>query len=588
MRLIKYFNVLLLILFVFTSCEDNDFLDRAPETNISDGEFWKTKNDLQLYVNNFYNRFLPAYQGFGTQGIYGLDADEGSDNMLHLTFTGTILNGERIVPPSGGGWGTGEWGNIRNVNYFLANYTKSTESFDVIKEHVGEAYYFRSLLYFDLMKKFGDLPWIDKVVTPTDLDLLKAPRISRGIIADNILADLDKAVQYLPTKSTSASNRVYKELALALQARIALYEGTWEKYHAGTPFGVEGSNGDKYLAKAAATSKAIIDSGIFALDNTTTGQVKGYWALFNQSDYSTSKEIMFWRRYDVAANFTNRWAQYGALGTGKGLTKNLVDDYLCKDGLPISSSPLYKGDETLIDIVTDRDPRLNQTVCVNDGQHPMTINRPNGLPDQQFLHPYVEGATEDKCATGFQRYKGSDPSYAKQFNGMGDMGLIFFRYAEVLLIYAEAKAELGTLTQGDLEMSINKLRERVQMPKLVLGMIANDPKWSFPALSPVLNEIRRERRIELAVEGFRHDDIWRWAAADELIIGKKPLGAKKAQWASVPGISIYNTNSDGYVEPYKNVGAMANGYQFKTDRDYLLPIPLNQMTLAGYKQNPGW
>lgn len=587
MRLIKYFNVVLIILFALTSCE-KDFLERSPEVNISDGEFWKSKNDLKLYANNFYNNFLPSYQGFFTQGIYGLDSDEGSDNMIHINFSGQILNGERTIPSSGGGWSISEWGRIRNVNYFLQNYTKSTESFEVIKEHVGEAHYFRALLYFDLMKKFGDLPWIEKPLTPLDTDLMKSERVSRSIITDNILADLDKATLYLPTKSGASSNRVYKEVAMALQARIALYEGTWEKYHAGTAFGVTGSNGDKYLNKAAATAKAIIDTGIFDLDNKTTGNLRGYWSLFNQSNYDSSKEIMFWRRYDVASNFTNRWAQYGAHGNGKGLTKSLVDDYLCTDGLPISASPLYNGDDNLIDIVTNRDPRLNQTVRVNDNQHPLTNNRPSGLADDQFLNPNVVGANEDICSTGFQRFKGTDPNYVKQFNGMGDAGLIFFRYAEVLLIYAEAKAELGTLNQSDLDMTINKLRDRVQMPHLISGVIINDPNWLFPGLSPLINEIRRERRVELAAEGYRHDDIWRWAAADELIIGKKPLGAKKAQWASVPGISVYNTNSDGYVEPYINVGAMATGYKFKADRDYLLPIPLNQMTLAGYKQNPGW
>ncbi|TDE03251.1 RagB/SusD family nutrient uptake outer membrane protein [Flavobacterium hiemivividum] len=587
MKIIKYFSVGLVCLLALNSCE-SDFLERSPEVNISDGEFWKSKNDLKLYTNNFYNNFLPSYQGYFTQGIYGLDSDEGTDNMVHLNFNGNILNGERIVPSSGGGWSITEWGRIRNVNYFLQNYTKSTENFEVIKEHVGEAHYFRALLYFDLLKKFGDLPWIDKALTPSDADLLKAPRVSRAIIADNILADLDKATLYLPTKAASSSNRVYREVAMALQARIALYEGTWEKYHAGTPFGVAGSNGDKYLTKAATVSKAIIDSGIFDLDNKATGSNRGYWSLFNQSNYSNSREVIFWRRYDVASNFTNRWAEYGARGNGKGFTKSLVDDYLCIDGKPISSSSLYQGDETLIDIVTNRDPRLKQSIHVNDGAHPITNNRPSGLADLLFTNPIVDQATEDNCSTGFQRFKGTEPNYAKQLNGMGDAGLIFFRYAEVLLNYAEAKAELGTITQGDLDISINQLRARVQMPNLVMGLIVSDPNWAFPTLSPVINEVRRERRIELAVEGFRHDDIWRWAAADELIIGKKPLGAKKAQWANVPGINLYNTNAEGYVEPYKNVGAMATGYKFKADRDYLLPIPLNQITLAGYKQNPNW
>lgn len=587
MKFIKYVSAGLVCLLALASCEQ-DFLERSPEVNISDGEFWKTKNDLQLYTNNFYNNFLPSYQGYFTQGIYGLDADEGTDNMVHLNFNGQILNGERTVPSSGGGWSISEWGRIRNVNYFLQNYTKSTENFEVIKEHVGEAYYFRALLYFDLMKKFGNLPWIDKALTPSDVEFLNAPRISRGIIADNILADLDKAVLYLPTKSASSSNRIYREVAMALQSRIALYEGTWEKYHAGTVFGVTGSNGDKYLTKAATVSKAIIDSGIFDLDNKSTGSNRGYWSLFNQSNYDSSKEVMFYRRFDIASNFTNRWAEYGARGNGKGFTKSLVDDYLCTDGKPISTSSLYQGDATLVDVVKNRDPRLNQSIHVNDGLHAITNNRPSGLADNLFVNPTVDQATEDNCSTGYQRFKGTDPNYTKQFNGMGDAGLIFFRYAEVLLNYAEAKAELGTITQADLDISVNKLRARVSMPNLVIGTIVTDTNWGFPALSPIINEVRRERRIELAVEGFRHDDIWRWAAADELIIGKKPLGAKKAQWATVPGINLYKVNADGYVEPYQSVGAMATGYKFKADRDYLLPIPLNQITLAGYTQNPNW
>ena len=587
MKFIKYVSAGLVCLLALASCEQ-DFLERSPEVNISDGEFWKTKNDLQLYTNNFYNNFLPSYQGYFTQGIYGLDADEGTDNMVHLNFNGQILNGERTVPSSGGGWSISEWGRIRNVNYFLQNYTKSTENFEVIKEHVGEAYYFRALLYFDLMKKFGNLPWIDKALTPSDVEFLNAPRISRGIIADNILADLDKAVLYLPTKSASSSNRIYREVAMALQSRIALYEGTWEKYHAGTVFGVTGSNGDKYLTKAATVSKAIIDSGIFDLDNKSTGSNRGYWSLFNQSNYDSSKEVMFYRRFDIASNFTNRWAEYGARGNGKGFTKSLVDDYLCTDGKPISTSSLYQGDATLVNVVKNRDPRLNQSIHVNDGLHAITNNRPSGLADNLFVNPTVDQATEDNCSTGYQRFKGTDPNYTKQFNGMGDAGLIFFRYAEVLLNYAEAKAELGTITQADLDISVNKLRARVSMPNLVIGAIVTDTNWGFPALSPIINEVRRERRIELAVEGFRHDDIWRWAAADELIIGKKPLGAKKAQWATVPGINLYKVNADGYVEPYQSVGAMATGYKFKADRDYLLPIPLNQITLAGYTQNPNW
>ncbi|MBO9592236.1 MAG: RagB/SusD family nutrient uptake outer membrane protein [Niabella sp.] len=571
-------------------CRKN-FLDRTPLSSISDAEFWKTPTDMQLYVNNFYSTILPRYNGVVTKSpfnVYTLDADLGSDNMIAMNYNAEVLNGERVVPPSGGGW---NWAQVRNVNYFLENYKRSPESFDKLQQFVGEALFFRAWLYFDLTKSFGDLPWINRPLTPEDEALLISPRVSRSIIVDSMIADLDRAIQYLPTKSKSKPNRVYKEVAQAFLSRVALFEGTWEKYHAGTVFGVEGSDGTQYLEKARAAAQEVISSGIFDLDNKTTGDTKGYWQLFNRNDYSNSKEVMFWRRYDPSQGVYNLWAGYGKAGMGRGLTKNLVDYYLCTDGQPIALSKNYKGDATVKDAVTKRDPRLSQTICVNDGNHTLTNNR-TGFDNVEFKYPSFNAVSEEKCATGYQLYKGSNPDYTKQVSNQGDAGLIFFRYAEVLLNLAEAKAELGTISQADLDATINQLRDRVKMPHLIQDAITTDPDWEFPALSAIVNEVRRERRVELACEGFRHDDIWRWAAADQLILSWKPLGALKAQWAAVPeltnSLKAYPVNADGYIELYQNTTAMTGGYQFKTNRDYLLPIPLDQMLLANYSQNPNW
>jgi len=565
-----------------------DILDLTPQDKITDAQYWKTSNDLQLYVNGFYNRMLPTYNGFSTLGIYGLDADQGSDNMILTSEYNKTINGERTVPASDGGW---SWTELRNINYFLANYSRVEAAPAAVNPFVGEALFFRAWFYFEKMKAYGDVPWINKPLLVADQDLIYGARLKRNIIADSILNDLDRAISLLPTKSLAQGQRVNKEIAMAFQSRIALFEGTWEKYHAGTVFGVNGSNGIKYLEKAAAVAEALINSNVYQLDNG--GVDFGYWKLFNQTDYSSSKEIMFWRKYSITDNpaFGNNWVVTLKRGGGRGITKNLVDAYLCKDGQPIAGNTLYEGDNTLMQVVANRDPRLNQTICTPDGKHTLLQSQPVEI----FSIPGFTGAISDKTATGYQSYKGLNPDPVMQQNisNIGYTGLIYFRYAEVLLNFAEAKAELGTLTQSDIDKSIKKLRDRVGMPNLNIGTIMNDPNWEFPSLSPIINEVRRERRVELAVEGFRKDDIFRWAAANKLLVGWKPKGAKREQWAtSFPAsvLNAYPVDANGYIELYQTIGAMSSGYKFNLNRDYLSPVPQNELTLNPklLPQNPGW
>lgn len=572
---------------LLVSCK-KDYLDRTPLSSISDAEFWKTTSDLQLYCNGFYNRMLPSYTGFGNIGIYGQDADQGSDNMIGNTYNGT-LNAERTVPTSGGGW---SWTELRNINYFMTHYNRVNDSWDNMKPYVGEALFFRAYFYFGMLKSFGDLPWINAPIEKYDDPMLFSPRLSRKIVADSILKDLDKAISYLPTKGSAKAFRINKEIAMAFQSRVALFEGTWEKYHAGTPFGVAGSDGSVFLQKAAQTAEALINAGIYDLDNKTV-DAGNYWRLFNQSDYSNSKEVMFWRRYEIG-KISHNWHRYTNAGAGRGVTKNLVDDFLCNDGLPTSSSPKYQGDATIAQVVKDRDLRLSQILYVADGNHLITTNIPGGVPNAVFTVPQLLGGGEGSNTTGYQLYKGHNTDYFQQYAAeVGTTGLILFRYAEVLLNFAEAKAELGTLSQADVDKSINKLRQRVGMPNLMVGAIVSDPKWIFPALSPIINEVRRERRVELACEGYRRDDVFRWAAADELIVGWKPKGAKKAQFnglVDAAALNKYPVDADGYIEYYKNAAPMATGYKFNLGRDYLSPLPTDQLALNPKlaPQNPGW
>ncbi|MDB5088178.1 MAG: RagB/SusD family nutrient uptake outer membrane protein [Mucilaginibacter sp.] len=576
-------------LFTIASCKKDSLLNQAPPTSLSDAAYWHTPTDLQNYMNNLYSvdGIFPHYRGFGSLGIYSVD--DNSDNMVPQGVNGQ-LNGLNTAAGNGG---YADWNNIRNVNYFLANYQKVSALASDVAPYIGEAYFFRAMLYFQAVQSRGDMPWINKPLYPSDQALLYSARLPRNVVMDSIVNDLNKAISYLPTKSNAQTQRLYKEYAEGFEARVCLYEGTWEKYHAKDAFGVSGQNGANFLQLAATAANTVMTSGIFQLDNVHVPN--GYFNLFNQVSYSSSKEIMFWGAYNQADGIINTWQnyyQFGSTGTNSdGLSKTLVDDYLCTDGKPISLSPLYKGDDSLAHILKNRDPRLRQSVFFYGDT--VVSNAPGANPIITFIYPALVSGTP--CTTGFQIRKGLNTDYFQSSgNGPGGTdGVIYMRYAEILLTYAEARAELGLITQSDVDMTINLLRDRVGMPHLNMGSIPADPKWIFPELSPIINEVRRERRIELACEGYRFNDIFRWAAAPDLIVGKQPLGAMATQFLTVIpslviGKNIY-VNAQGYIQPYTKTTSMANGYQFNIGRDYLLPISLQEITInPKIKQNPGW
>lgn len=600
MKTVIYKSVIAaLTVILAVSCND-DFLERAPLDKLNDGHFWQTENDLRVYCNNFYNQetLLPSYTGYTTPP-YQREGMTGSDCYVGINYN-LKMNGESTLPASGGGWTYSDWNVLRNINYFIAHYGQAEVSQEIKDRYLGEALFFRSIFYYNMLRKFGNLPWISQPVMPGDEATLGAPRLPRNQVVDSIMVDLDRAVAALPARGNGEwTGRITKEVAMALQARIALYEGTWEKHHArkNTSFMVPGQDGTKFLEKAATVAGNLIELsetvGYPALDNV--GQEDGYRNLFIQKDYSNSKEVLLWRKYSVEDNESTYWLMYTVDGGGYGLSKSMVDSYLCIDGKPVSGNPNYLGDATLQDVVANRDPRLSQTIQVDDGKHFLW----DSSPAEYFTTPVFEGATEDRCATGYQLYKGHSADYAENQTQQSTTGAIYFRFAEVLLIYAEAKAELGTISQDDIDRTVNRLRERVGMTEGYLDMadITVDPDWEFTGISPVLQEIRRERKVELACEDFRVDDIFRWAAADELIKGKRPLGAKAAQWIDYPGstgdfqtaVAELPVNDEGYIDPYKNYPVMASGYNFNLDRDYLSPIPQDQLLLnPDLGQNPGW
>lgn len=570
--------ILLVCIVLVSGCGEmtNEDLTRLPKDQISNDQYWSSANDMKLYVNQFYPSFVKQFAFWHPVMYY---ADGNSDNMAPITDP--IGNIDRIAglltPQADAGWANW-YSNIRDVNEFVVNVEENNLLTNPeANRYMGEARFFRAYFYYQLVKNYGPVPWITKPLN-TESEELQSPRTPRNQVVDNILADLDFAIEHLPPKSETGNNRLNKETALLFDSRVALFEGTWEKYHNGTPFAAENSNPQKYLQRAAESAKALIDMG-------TASLASNYAELFNQDDLDGNPEILLERQYNaelgMSAMVQRRIPRHGG---GTGLTKSLVESYLVDDGNPIAVSSRYQGDDTLIDVVTNRDPRLHAILKVPGDI--LAVNS-DGSP-RIFEKPRFQGGGVLPTTTGYELKKGANPNNGIPGQGQQGPALPLFRYAEALLNYAEAKAELGNITQQDLDISVNVLRDRVNMPHLQLGNIATDPNWNYPNLSPQINEIRRERRVELACEQFRLIDIMRWAAGDELLVGHIPLGYK-FQPSDYPTLTVGDDiylNEEGYVEPYRP--RFPNGYGFDVSRDYLYPIPPEELNLAGYEQNPGW
>ncbi|MFO7825280.1 MAG: RagB/SusD family nutrient uptake outer membrane protein [Cyclobacterium sp.] len=577
LRLIK--TILIGTLLLITSCNDS-FLERPALDRITSDSYWKTANDLNLYVTQFYTAFPSWSPGAWNGGIYW--TDRNSDNLVGNN-PDTRLMGNNTIQSGNNRW---DYGDIRAVNVFFSNYEKVSATPEQISQYVGEAYFFRAFFYFRLLKDYGGVPFITSPLE-SQSDELYSQRTPRNELVAHILTDLDEAIDKLPTGPVSDGNRLSREVAQLFKARVALFEGTWEKYHANTEFGISGSDGSSFLTIAAETSENLIDNpgnyGVYSSGNPNAD----YWVLFNQTEYTGHPEVMLWRDYDVNLGIAHNGQRYlPRIGGGLGLTKKLVETYLCADGQPISASGLYLGDESLLTIASNRDPRLSQTMFLPG--HPM--EQSGNEVTKIFEQAPLGQAGSAGCTTGYMIYKGANPDPIQYYTGgVGTTSSPVFRFAEALLIFAEAKAELGAVTQDDLDKSINLLRSRVNMPPLKIESIVNDPNWDFPNLSPLLNEIRRERQIEFALEGYRFDDIMRWAAADEVIIGERFRGVLFQQEEFpdlVVGADVLLDDA-GYVDPHQ--GQLPNGHQFDLTRDYLLPVPQQELTLnPNLTQNPGW
>lgn len=537
----------------------NKQLNLLPKDSLSEPAYFKNPNDLALYCNQFYSS-LPLQNSFWTE--------TNSDNQVPLNRN-TFLAGTYPVPVTGGGW---DWAQIRAVNYFLQRYARVQADAATLNKYAAEARFFRALYYWQKVKQFGDVPWLNRDLNDTSASLLYGPKTPHKQVMDSVLADLNFAVQYLPDLDDVEDGRLHKFAALALKSRICLWEGTFRKYH--------GLGGEAvHLNAAVAASEQIITSNNY--DIWSTGNpTKDYYNLFIQEDLTGNKEAILpavYIRNVLTQNLSRQLTE-----SSTGFSKNFVRSFLCTDGRPTALSPLYKGDDSLDAEATNRDPRFTQLIATRG----LVLQNNADGTQNVFTLPAIGTSA---APTGYMIIKCLSPDPAQWNANQSTLDMFYFRYAEVLLNEAEAKAELGQCTQAVLDNTVNKLRDRVGMPHMVIASLVKDPQSDFPALPVLLDEIRRERRIELAAEGFRLDDLLRWKAGKQIekpetILGMKLVPAIRAQYppSQVGGIQL---DANGYIRLYTNITNRT-----WNDKMYRYPIPTQELNLNPnlLPQNAGW
>lgn len=591
----------LALMLSLNACYD---LDKEPEGVLSTATPFTSTGEMRNYLDQFYETAVRG-QGFAAGGGSGIAGnDVNSDNMASSSVN-SRLAGETALSSASA---LSDYTRIRNINFFLNNLDNCTEKGSATyNQYVGEGYYFRAWYYYQMFINYGPLSWVETPLDPS-IEALKLPRESRTVIADHILADLDKAISYLGEKNNSSSMRIHKDVARALKSEVALFEGTWEKYHkaendAFYDKSVTDEKIKNYFTQAAAAAKEVMDRGVWRIYNTGN-PLNDYRQLFQIADLSNNSEVLWFKMYDgdQIGNNVNRYLNMG--GGSAGVTASLVDDYLTIDGRPFIGEEQIEakkvwGNELL---PTVRDPRLAQTVCI-----PGQVLR----PDQGgYTLPPLVASGYHQNTTGYSLLKHVQIDYTGNLDAefKGATPAIQFRYADVLLNYAEALAELDGKGNADkIINALQPLRDRAGMPAVDFDREYNqDPDYPFNGLDKYIQAVRRERRIEKACEGRRLEDILRWAAADELIVGKWAKGAlfvgsnleeyegySALKYDQAADNNFYLTGKPGdalrYIIPV-NPNNYPNGWQFKLDRNYLLPIQQRMITLTEnlWEQNPGW
>lgn len=645
------------------SCED--FLDKEPPSYLVPEDYYKTEEQIQACANKFYPDILPSHTGGG----YGqFQFDNNTDNQAQLRNPDSKYAKDQ--------WKTGmdnsswAWENIRNINYQLNTILEKYNNKEItgadknIRQYIGEIYFFRAYEYFKKLQSFGDFPIVKEAFADNEAILVAANKRSpRNEVARFILEDLDQAISYMSDNFDSRHTRISPDVAYLVKSRVALFEASWLTNFKGTPFvpngeGWLGKNKDynanyqyptgsideeaKYFFEVAAKSAEIVadkykgnlvtNTGIIPQSNADTENP--YFSMFGNINMSKYSEVLLWREYNEGLNVKNNVEvaiQYGNWGTGP--TRSLVEAFLMKDGKPIYASSYTYSDESLQEVVNNRDPRLKIFLKV-PGQKNVFKNMDYAKGDQSVEVEPIPNITnlqdEKGYSTGYSLRKGGTFDRALCSNWNGYTAAITFRATEALLNYIEAQYMLTkSLSSGKTIEYWKIIRERAGFTSTgadPLSTIAatdiNKEKLDWGAYTsgtliadPVLYNIRRERRCELMAEGLRWMDLIRWRSLEQMkttpyhIEGFRVWSSTIASWYNFTtndyngsgSAKVSSPTLSDYYRPYqKNMGGgnlYKDGYTWALAQ-YLQPLPIKQFLLTASDhasvelsplyQNPYW
>lgn len=556
----------------------DSLLDKEPLDRVTQFDYFKTRSDLELFSNPFYDNLLDK-----------TPYDEQNDLLVQMTLSDVLYGGDkRTVPNTGGGW---SWGNLRRINTLL-EYVDQCEDKKAVTEYTALAKFFRAAFYFDKVKRFGDVPWYEVQLGSADEALYK-PRDSRELIMTNMIKDIDEAINSGGLTEDISTYRVNKWAALALKARFCLFEGTYRKYHrvdpsTGKAWDPEYNKDNKWLREAADACEELMEAGVYSLVNSPADVATQYRSLFT-SPSVLKQEVMWAREYNDEKNVRHDVTWYftsGSMGQGWSLDADFVYTYLNRDGSRFTDRADYKS-TTYAEQFENRDYRLQQTVISPEYRKLVGGTSKLFAPDLSVSY------------TGYQviKFNIDDDSY--EASGICWNCLPILRYAEVLLNYAEAKAELGEFDDAVWDKTIKPLRERAGVdgtrPTKIDEYLQN-AYYSTDDGNPKITdcdilEIRRERAIELLLEGRRYDDLMRWHLGG--LLNKQWYGiyigeVDKAydlnndgvndvcvtdKAGSEPGVKYIVRNSERALEDGASGRLVYNLQRYFNEQRYVHPIP---------------
>lgn len=591
---VKIFSILFAAMALTTSCED--YLTRPPMDTVTDTpDFWDNEENYRTMMWAFYDIYFDGYKSSWTRTNWFAEtdiADWVDDNAQKSPTTFT-----KVAPASGGGW---SFTYVRRYNQLIDRAMNSNLPEEAKNHWMGVARFFRAMEYSTLVQDFGDVPWYDTVIENTDEENLYKPRDPRTTVMDNVLADFEFAMNNIRESDGVAGLTVNKYVAMAYASKMMLFEGTWQKYRAKNP-----TAATKYLQAAKNAADKLMSAGKYSL-------CENFKDLTTSISLAGNPETIVYREYEEGIMMHSLMSFQNTESEGSSPSRSLVESYLSSNGLPIhqEENTLYKGHEWFFDEFADRDPRLYDNID------------PTGLR--------LEGTVAVYAASGYFAHIFVNPDLKTVPGGMSNTNITdapIMKLNEVMMNYIEAAAELAdlgayTLTQNDFDKTINALRKRpsTSMPSVTLsgnslsvnGITINDPDRDKGTMisgdyevSPIIWEVRRERRVELPYQGIRFNDLRRWSKlhyADMKINPNLNRGAwldkeRYVKWfneengtsITVDDLKSINLDSEGFIKPAID-DALLRTY---SEKDYLYPIPTNEIALYkahGYDlpQNPGW